>query len=86
MDHLTIAPIILPLLAGALMVLAGERRRRLQIVLGLVSTLGLLGLAITLLLQVDGVAPGAEAVVRVYRLGNWPAHSASCWRSTGSRR
>jgi multicomponent K+:H+ antiporter subunit D len=73
MDHLTIAPIILPLLAGALMVLAGERRRRLQIVLGLASTLGLLGLAITLLLQVDGVAPGAEAVVRVYRLGNWPA-------------
>jgi multicomponent K+:H+ antiporter subunit D len=74
MDHLTIAPVIVPLLAGAVMVLVGERRRRLQTALGLAATLGLLAIAITLLIQADGVAPGAEAaVVRVYRLGNWPA-------------
>jgi multicomponent K+:H+ antiporter subunit D len=74
MDHLTIAPIILPLLAGALMVLAGERQRRFKLALSLISTLGLLGIAITLLIQVDAVAPGTEAaLVRVYRLGNWPA-------------
>ncbi len=73
-DHLTIAPILVPLLAGTLMVLAGERRRRLRTVLGLLSTLTLFVLALVLLRQADGGAAGADgALVRVYRLGNWPA-------------
>ena len=42
MDHLTIAPILVPLLAGALMVLIGERRRTLDAAIGLASTLVLL--------------------------------------------
>ena len=66
-DHLLIAPIVVPMLAGAAMIAAGDRWRRLTVALGLVSTLALLLLAITLL----GLAE--TPVVRIYRLGNWPS-------------
>ncbi|WP_042695769.1 monovalent cation/H+ antiporter subunit D, partial [Azospirillum sp. B506] len=73
-DHLTIAPVIVPLLAGALMMLIDERRRTLKAALGLASALSLLVLAILLLLLADGVPPGGgEAAVHVYRLGDWPS-------------
>ena len=69
MDHLTIAPIIIPLLAGTLMMLAGERRRAFQSGLGLASTLLLLATAVALLRTADGAGPA----VSVYRLGDWPS-------------
>lgn len=74
MDHLTIAPIVIPLLAGTLMVLAGERRRALKVGLGLASTLLLLAVAVALLRLADysGSTP-AVGTVRVYRLGDWPS-------------
>ena len=67
MDHLVIAPIVLPMLAGAAMILAGDRARSLSVLLGFVSTIGLVALAVALLALADGPA------VRVYRLGDWPA-------------
>lgn len=73
MNHLTIAPIIIPLLVGAVMMLIDERRRTLKAVLGVASALVLLGLAIVLLLLADAVPPGVGATVRVYRLGDWPS-------------
>jgi len=39
MNHLTIAPIVIPLLAGTLMLLIGERRRPFKAALGISSTL-----------------------------------------------
>ncbi len=69
-DHLTIAPILVPLIAGTLMILIGERRRNLQAALGLVSVATLLMLALALAAIADG--PG-DARVQVYRLGNWPS-------------
>lgn len=75
-DHLTVAPIVVPLLAGALMVLAGEGRRRLNAALGLASAAALVVLALALLRLADAAGPdaeGAAAAVRVYRLGDWPA-------------
>ena len=66
-DHLVIAPIILPMLAGAGMILAGERRRGAAVALGLASTLLLVALSAGLL--VLAAAPD----VRIYRLGDWPA-------------
>jgi multicomponent K+:H+ antiporter subunit D len=69
MAHLTIAPVVVPLLAGALMVLIGERRRTVDAAVGLASVLVLLTIAITLLLMADGA--GAPTV-HVYRLGDWP--------------
>lgn len=70
MDHLTIAPIVIPLLIGTLMILIGERRRSLKVALGLASAVALLAVAIALLWMADS-ADGAT--VRVYRLGNWPS-------------
>ncbi|MBU8539145.1 monovalent cation/H+ antiporter subunit D [Roseomonas tokyonensis] len=67
MDHLTIAPIVLPMLAGIAMILIGDRWRGATVALGLASCLGLVVLAVLLLGLAD--AP----VVRVYRLGDWPA-------------
>ena len=48
-DHLVIAPIVVPLVAGALMVLAGEGRRGLNAALGLASPAALVVLALALL-------------------------------------
>lgn len=70
MDHLTIAPIVIPLLVGTLMILIGERRRTFKAALGLASAVALLAVAIVLLRMADS-ADGAA--VRVYRLGNWPS-------------
>ncbi|MFC7477520.1 monovalent cation/H+ antiporter subunit D [Dankookia sp. GCM10030260] len=66
-DHLVIAPIVVPMLAGAVMILAGNRWRGLAAGLGLASTIALLALSAALLVLAD--APE----VRVYRLGDWPA-------------
>ena len=70
MDHLTIAPIVVPLLAGTAMVLIGDQRRTLKAALGLASVLALLALALVLLRLADGADTEA---VRVYRLGDWPS-------------
>jgi multicomponent K+:H+ antiporter subunit D len=67
MDHMLIAPIVVPMLAGAAMVLAGDRRRGATVALGLVSTLLLVALSVALLLSAD------TPELRIYRLGDWPA-------------
>lgn len=69
-DHLTIAPIVIPLLAGTLMILIGERSRSLKAALGLASAAALLAVALALLWMSDS-ADGTAT--RVYRLGNWPS-------------
>ncbi|WP_019172699.1 monovalent cation/H+ antiporter subunit D [Pseudaminobacter salicylatoxidans] len=65
--HLIIAPILLPLVAGALLLLYDERRQFLKGVVNLISTLAMLCVAVTLLRFADGSTTG------VYQLGNWPA-------------
>lgn len=73
MDHLVIAPIVIPLLVGALLMLIDERRRALKATLGVASASALLALAVLLLYLTDHTATGADATVRVYRLGDWPS-------------
>ena len=65
--HLVIAPIALPLVAGALLAIYDERRQFLKGVINLVSTLTALYISVALLRQADASAP------TVYLLGNWPA-------------
>ncbi len=65
-DHLIIAPILVPMLAGVAMVLVGDRSRASVVTLGLVSTVGLIVLSVVLL----GLAQ--DPLVRIYRLGDWP--------------
>ncbi len=71
-DHLLIAPIVLPLATGALLLLLDERRHVLKALINVGSTLLLAVIAVRLLLVAGD--PAAEAAVRpVYLLGNWPA-------------
>ena len=65
--HLIIAPIALPLVAGALLAVYSERRQFLKGLINLVSTLSTLYIAIVLLQKADSSAAS------VYLLGNWPA-------------
>nr|WP_264185463.1 monovalent cation/H+ antiporter subunit D [Roseicella aerolata] len=67
MDHLVIAPVLVPMLAGIVMILAGDRWRGATVSLGLGSTLALAVLSALLLVLADG------PVVRIYRLGDWPS-------------
>jgi multicomponent K+:H+ antiporter subunit D len=72
-EHLIIAPVVLPLLAGALLLLVGERRHRLRAGINLAATLGLVGIATVLLLMTDPASTDPTSDVAVYRLGDWPA-------------
>jgi multicomponent K+:H+ antiporter subunit D len=67
LHHLTIVPIVLPLVAGALMVLFDERRHALKATVSLGSAILLLAVSLTLLAITDATTPS------VYLLGNWPA-------------
>src|SRR5688572_1861441 len=66
-DHLVIMPVLVPLVAGALMLLLDERRHGLKAAIGLASLALQLATAVALLSRAD------TADARVYALGNWPA-------------
>ncbi|HEX7075996.1 MAG TPA: monovalent cation/H+ antiporter subunit D [Hyphomicrobiaceae bacterium] len=70
-DHLVIAPIIIPLVAGGLMLLFEGRRREIVATINIVATLALLAVSIVLLVGSMGEDPARA--VKVYLLGNWPA-------------
>ena len=67
MSHLVILPLLLPLLAGILLLLLRGSATELQRLINLGATLGLVAVAVALLLQ------AGEGQVGVYRLGNWSA-------------
>jgi multicomponent K+:H+ antiporter subunit D len=68
--HLIAAPILVPLLSAALMLLGGERGRRWKAALNLASCLIGVGICISLLAAADTFS-GARAV-GVYLPSNWP--------------
>jgi multicomponent K+:H+ antiporter subunit D len=67
MSHLPVLPVLVPLLAGALLVLLARAPLALRRALGLGANLLQLGLCLALL------AAAARGEVAVYLLGNWPA-------------
>lgn len=69
-DHLIILPILLPMLAGIVLVLVDERHHAAKLAISIVATLALVVVSLMLLAQVDGAA---KASLGVYRLGDWPA-------------
>jgi len=69
-QHLMVAPVVLPLLAAAVMLFADESSRRFKVTMSLFTTYALLGIAIYLLVVAN--AQG-ETFVGVYRLGDWAA-------------
>jgi multicomponent K+:H+ antiporter subunit D len=69
--HLIIAPVVLPLVAGAAALLVGgERGRQAGALFNLASTVALIFIAIALLRAADASPSG---IAGVYRLGDWPA-------------
>jgi multicomponent K+:H+ antiporter subunit D len=70
-DHLTIAPVALPLAAGAIMLFIAERRYGVKAAINIAACCGLVAIAVALLVRSD--ATGAAAAVATYRLGDWPA-------------
>lgn len=74
MQHLIVAPIVLPIAVSALMLAFNERRRPLKRLLSLATTAGLILIAALLLWQADGrFDVGARASSLAYLLGDWPA-------------
>ncbi len=70
--HLAMVPILLPLLAGAVMVAMNEQRRVAKAAIGLASAAGLVVVAVLLLGAADTPRLGGAPAI-VYRLGDWPA-------------
>jgi multicomponent K+:H+ antiporter subunit D len=69
--NLTIVPIVLPLLAGAgMLLLSGERHRNIMAAVNVAATFALACIAIALLRMSDASDTG---ITQVYRLGDWPA-------------
>lgn len=71
--HLIIAPIILPLVAGATLLLFDERRHALKAMISVVSTLALMIIAIALMRLANRASLTQDGAMGVYLLGNWPA-------------
>ncbi|WP_068829951.1 monovalent cation/H+ antiporter subunit D [Pseudomonas sp. BMS12] len=67
MNHALILPVLIPLFAGSLLLLAGNLSMRLQRGLSLLATLGLLPVSLWLV-QLAG-----EGSLQQYALGNWAA-------------
>jgi multicomponent K+:H+ antiporter subunit D len=72
-DHLIILPILLPLVAGGLLIALDERRRALKAAISLLATIATLGVAIALLRIADASSDANASMVAVYRLGDWQA-------------
>ncbi len=74
LEHLPVLPIVVPLVAGAVMLFLQEQQRSLRVTIALVSALVQLAVAITLLVLTTGFLPDAwDGAVDVYRIGGWPA-------------
>ncbi len=67
--HLIVAPIVLPLVTAAVLLLFDERKRKLKMAINSISTLGLIVIAVALAGMASEKAPDAL----VYLIGNWPA-------------
>ena len=71
-DHLIIVPVVLPLIAGALLMFVDEQRRRLKFGISLAAALGLLAVAVVLMGLAHGRYEGWTGSVGVYLAANWP--------------
>ncbi|HZQ60487.1 MAG TPA: monovalent cation/H+ antiporter subunit D [Casimicrobiaceae bacterium] len=66
-DHLVIVPVVLPLAAGAIMLVIDERRLAVKAAISIGAALALVGVGLALI----RIATPLGATV--YRVGNWPA-------------
>lgn len=71
--HLPILPIIVPLVAAAIMLLLDERVRSAKAIIGSLTTLALVIMSLMLVRTVTGQGVDAVEQVLVYNLGGWSA-------------
>ena len=71
-DHLLVAPILIPLLAGALMLFYDDRNRQKKLYLGLIAVGLTFLVSVELMSNVKSATESGGTVVGLYRLGNWP--------------
>ncbi len=71
-EHLIIAPILIPLITGALLLFLDDRGRKLKATLSILATCALLIISILLLRFADTNGDANEGRIAVYLLGNWP--------------
>ncbi|MDF2493728.1 monovalent cation/H+ antiporter subunit D [Sphingomonas sp.] len=71
--HLIIAPVLLPLVAAAVILLLKEQRVIAKRVIALGTAGALLGVSIALLMQVATAGFAGERATTAYLVGNWPA-------------
>src|SRR5690606_9269776 len=74
LQHLPVLPVVLPLVAGATMLLVGERRRRTLATIAIVTVTLQLAAALALLVLTTDAIPGVWSEgIGVYRIGGWRA-------------
>jgi len=74
LQHLPILPVVVPLFAGALLLLLRDTQRRLKAGVNLLSLLAQLAVAVSLISMTSGAWPTQWSNgVGVYLLGDWPA-------------
>ena len=75
-SHIVIAPILVPLITGAILLFIDERKRKTKAAISFISTLVLLAVSIGLFIEVNSTVNTEIAAIistGVYLLGNWPA-------------
>lgn len=73
LNHLIIAPILLPLVASGLLLLLDERRRLAKSTIALATLIANLVISVTLMAQTVRVGAGGQSATRVYPVGDWAA-------------
>ncbi len=74
LQHLVVLPVVVPLLAGAVMLFLAEARRPMRVTLALTSVLVQLAVGLGLLYLTSDAAPYIwQEGVGVYAIGHWPA-------------
>ncbi|KQO78991.1 monovalent cation/H+ antiporter subunit D [Rhizobium sp. Leaf262] len=74
--HIVIAPVLVPLIAGAILLFIDERKRTAKALVSVLATFVSLAVAIGLFIEVNSTVNTEVAAVistGVYLLGNWPA-------------
>ncbi|MBQ2262855.1 MAG: monovalent cation/H+ antiporter subunit D [Loktanella sp.] len=71
-EHLIIAPILIPMVAGALMLLYDDRQRTAKLVISLLSAVALLIVAAELVARSKGSPLTGGNAIGIYLLGDWP--------------
>ncbi len=71
-DHLILVPVVLPMVAGAVLVLIDEHRRRLKFWIGLGTVIALVATAGVLASLAHGRPDGWNGAIGVYLAANWP--------------